>query len=250
MYKLNSFYGWVLAIACLLFSYSSYASVSAESLVNKLDDFRGFRDQGFSFDITNISYKKDKEPRTNKLSVKVFNEQSLIQFLAPAREKGRAMLKESANMWLYIPGTRRVIRIAPSQRLIGETSNGDVVGANFSRDYTAELQGQETVDGEAYWVLYLSAKSSGVAYDKVKIWMAQGEGNLPLKGEFYTRSGRLLKTAHYKEFKQFEGELKLHKLLLVDALIDESYTWMKFDDYRLESLDPAIFQKGSLGRLN
>ncbi|MCO1334760.1 outer membrane lipoprotein-sorting protein [Microbulbifer sp. OS29] len=250
MYKLNLTVFPVLILSCLLFSELGYAAVTAESLVNRLDDFRGFRDRGFTFDITNISYKKEKEPRTNKLSVKVFNEQSLIQFMAPAREKGRAMLRENANMWLYIPGTRRVIRIAPSQRLIGETSNGDVVGANFSKDYKAELKGQEIVEGEIYWILQLSASTSGVAYEKVNVWMSQSADNRPFKAEFYTRSGRLLKTAYYKEFKHYEGELKLHKLLLVDALVEDSHTWMKFDDYRFENLDPAIFQKGSLGRLN
>ncbi|WP_444898443.1 outer membrane lipoprotein-sorting protein [Microbulbifer sp. SSSA003] len=226
------------------------AEVTAESLVNRLDEVRGYKDQGFVFNITNISYKKDKEPRTNTLSVKVFNDKSLIHFESPAREKGRAMLKEGNNMWLYIPGTRRVIRIAPSQRLIGETSNGDVVGTNFSRDYRAEIIGEETLEGQDYWLLELTSTASGVAYAKVKVWMEKTEGNQPFKSEFYSRSDRLLKTAFYKEYKTFGDELKLHKLLLVDALLQENYTWMKFDDYRLKELDQAIFQKASLGKLN
>ncbi|WP_226647805.1 outer membrane lipoprotein-sorting protein [Microbulbifer variabilis] len=234
----------------LTLSVSARAEVTAESLVNRLDEVRGYRDQGFVFDITNISYKKDKEPRTNTLNVKVFNDKSLIRFESPAREKGRAMLKEDANMWLYIPGTRRVIRIAPSQRLIGETSNGDVVGTNFSRDYHAEIIGEETLEGQDYWLLELISTASGVAYAKVKVWMAKSEGNQPFKSEFYSKSDRLLKTAFYKEFKSYDGELKLHKLLLVDALMQDNYTWMKFDDYRLEKLDQAIFQKASLGKLN
>jgi len=227
-----------------------WAEVTAESLVNRLDEVRGYRDQGFAFNITNVSYTKDKEPRTNTLSVKVFNDKSLIRFESPARERGRAMLKEGSNMWLYIPGTRRVIRIAPSQRLIGETSNGDVVGTNFSRDYSAKIVGEETVEGEEVWLLELTSSTSGVAYAKVKVWMAKAEGNQPLKSEFYSRSDRLLKTAFYKDYKSYSGEIKLHKLLLVDALMQDNYTWMKFDNYRLEELNPAIFQKAYLGRLN
>ncbi|WP_232053645.1 outer membrane lipoprotein-sorting protein [Microbulbifer sp. GL-2] len=160
------------------------------------------------------------------------------------------MLKEDSNMWLYIPGTRRVIRIAPSQRLIGETSNGDVVGTNFSRDYSAKIVGEETVEGKEFWLLELTSSTPGVAYAKVKVWMGKGEGHQPLKSEFYSRSDRLLKTAFYKDYKSYSGEMKVHKLLLVDALMQDNYTWMKFDNYRLEELNPAIFQKASLGRLN
>lgn len=240
----------IFIVFLLAFAKPVWAGVTAESLVNRLDEVRGYRDQGFAFDITNVSYKKDKEPRTNTLSVKVFNDKSLIRFESPARERGRAILKEDSNMWLYIPGTRRVIRIAPSQRLIGETSNGDVVGTNFSRDYSAKIVGEETVEGEEYWLLELTSSTSGVAYAKVKVWMAKAEGNQPLKSEFYSRSDRLLKTAFYKGYKSYSGEMKVHKLLLVDALMQDNYTWMKFDNYRLEELNPAIFQKASLGRLN
>ncbi|WP_444945218.1 outer membrane lipoprotein-sorting protein [Microbulbifer sp. VTAC004] len=239
---------WIVFL--LAFSLSSKAEVTAEYLVNRLDEVRGYRDQGFVFDITNISYKKDKEPRTNTLSVKVFNDKSLIRFESPARERGRTMLKEDSNMWLYIPGTRRIIRIAPSQRLIGETSNGDVVGTNFSRDYRAKIVGEESVEEQEYWLLELTSTASGVAYTKVKVWMAKADGHQPLKSEFYSRSDRLLKTAFYKEYKKYSGELKVHKILLVDALMQDNYTWMKFDNYQLEALDPAIFQKASLGRLN
>ncbi|MFA0790797.1 outer membrane lipoprotein-sorting protein [Microbulbifer echini] len=239
-----------LVLLLLALSMPGRADVTAESLVNQLDEVRGYKDQGFAFNITNVSYKKDKEPRTNTLSVKVYNDKSLIHFESPAREKGRAMLKEDSNMWLYIPGTRRVIRIAPSQRLIGETSNGDVVGTNFSSDYSAKIVGEEALEGQEYWMLALTSVTSGVAYAKVKVWMAKAEGHQPLKSEFYSRSGRLLKTAFYKEYKRYDGKLKLHKLLLVDALMQDNYTWMKFDGYRLEQLDQAIFQKASLGKLN
>ncbi|MFS1525520.1 outer membrane lipoprotein-sorting protein [Microbulbifer sp. 2304DJ12-6] len=160
------------------------------------------------------------------------------------------MLKENTNMWLYIPGTRRLIRVAPSQRLLGEISNGDVVGASFSNNYDAEIYGEESIVGKEYWVLKLTAKYPSVTYSSVKVWMEKYAGNKPFKSEFYSRSKRLLKTAYYKEYKFYEGELKLHKLLLVDALMKDSYTWMRFDDYRLEVLDAAIFQKESLGRLN
>lgn len=252
---INTLFSRILSLLFLFsVSFSSTASTSlsqtqVDKLVEALDDYRGYRDQGFTFSITNISYKKDKDPKKNELSVKVLGGQSLVRFEAPARDKGRAMLKEGKNMWLSIPGTRRVIRIAPSQRLIGETSNSDVVGTNFSENYQATLEGEERIENVDYWVLALNSKVLGLAYDHIKVWFSKGTELRPLKSEFYTRSNKLLKTAYYKDFKQFGDQVKVHKLLLVDGLISDNYTWMKFDDYQLRALNETEFQKSSLTNL-
>ena len=239
----------VLSFSSFTTANTSLTQAQVDELLVALDGYRGYRDQGFTFSITNISYKKDKDPKKNELSVKVLGEQSLVRFDAPARDKGRAMLKEGKNMWLSIPGTRRVIRIAPSQRLIGETSNSDVVGTNFSENYRATLQGEERIENVNYWVLNLSSKDSGLAYDHIKVWLAQTKEHRPLKSEFYTRSNKLLKTAYYKDFKQFGDQVKVHKLLLVDGLMKDHYTWMKFDDYRVRALNETEFQKSALTNL-
>jgi outer membrane lipoprotein-sorting protein len=239
----------VLSFSSFTTANTSLTQAQVDELLVALDGYRGYRDQGFTFSITNISYKKDKDPKKNELSVKVLGEQSLVRFDAPARDKGRAMLKEGKNMWLSIPGTRRVIRIAPSQRLIGETSNSDVVGTNFSENYQATLQDEERIEGVNYWVLKLSSKDSGLAYDHIKVWLAKTKETRPLKSEFYTRSNKLLKTAYYKSFKQFGDQVKVHKLLLVDGLMKDNYTWMKFDDYRLRALNETEFQKSALTNL-
>ncbi len=239
-----------------LVGYSAYADEGLKSTANpnptvnelmqSLDEFRGYKDQGFQFKIRNISYRGNRDPRENSLSIQVLNEQSLVRFEAPVREKGRAMLKEGDNIWLYIPGTRKVIRVAPSQRLLGEASNADVVGTNFTQDYNGKVLGEVKVDGQSLWLLELSANSISAPYARVKVWLESAPPYKPNKSEFYTRSGKLLKTAFYKEFKHYDGQEKVHKLLLVDAVMKENYTWMKFDDYEKVELQPAQFQKSAL----
>ena len=237
--------------------YSSVASANTNDaitqeqvsdLVRQLDQYRGYENKGFQFSITNVSYKKDTPPKQNQLSVKVLGDQSLVTFESPARDKGRALLKEGKNMWLSIPGTSRVIRIAPSQRLIGETSNADVVGTQFSIDYESKWAKNEEIDGIDYWVVALTAKERSQAYQTIHVWFSQESDHKPLKSEFYTRSGKRLKTAFYKDFKDFAGVTKLHKLLLIDGLIASNYTWMKFDGYELQELDEAYFQKSTLSQ--
>jgi len=149
-------------------------------------------------------------------------------------------------MWLYIPGTRKVIRISPAQRLLGETSNADVTGSNFSKDYTGEIIPQ---DNPEQIQLVLLAKENKLSYQKVIFWLQNHPPFKPIKSEYYARSGKLLKTAQYKAFKEFNGELKVHKMLLSDPLIEGSYTWMLFDNYRSSELPDALFNKEAIVNL-
>ena len=42
--------------------------------------------------------------------------------------------------------------------------------------------------------------------------------------------------------------LKLHRMKLVDPIVEGNFTWMMFDNYRKQNLDAAIFHKDALSR--
>ncbi len=220
---------------------------TAIELVNVIDNYRGLGETGFSFDITNISYRDGRDSRTNQLSVDVKAQKSIVKFQSPARQKGRVLLKQDKDMWLYIPGTRNVIRISPAQRLLGETSNADVTGSNLKTDYNARISAHDVESAQIK--LILEAKAGNTSYHKIIYWLSDTAPYKPIKSEYYARSGKLLKIAEYKEFKTFDGELKIHKMLLSDPLISGSYTWMKFDNYRANQLPQAAFSKEAIVNL-
>lgn len=237
-----------LLFVCFFTSLSqAQETLSAEALVAKIDAFRGLSRAGFSFDITNVSYKAGRDTRTNQLSVDVKAVKSLVTFESPARQKGRILLKQDNDMWLYIPGTRKVIRISPAQRLLGETSNGDVTGSNLTLDYDASVATDESTKGQIK--LILEAKTKSVSYHKVIFWLEDKAPYKPIRSEYFARSGKLLKTADYTSFKDFDGELKIHKMLLTDPIIEGSYTWMLFDNYRASDLPDARFSKEAIVNL-
>ena len=223
--------------------------LSADELVKIIDNYRGMGENGFSFDITNISYRDGRDSRTNQLSVDVKAQKSIVKFQSPARQKGRVLLKQDKDMWLYIPGTRNVIRISPAQRLLGETSNADVTGSNLNTDYNAVIATTETDQQAAQLKLLLTAKTKQTSYSQIIFWLSDEQPYKPVRSEYYARSGKLLKTAEYKEFKTFNGEHKIHKMLLTDPLIAGSYTWMKFDNYRISQLPMALFSKEAIVNL-
>ena len=177
----------------------------------------------------------------------MLNDASLIEFTAPARSKGRKILKQAQNMWIRFPGTRNVLRISPAQRLLGEASNGDVTGTNFSLDYTATYEGTEMLDDKPVFKLNLTAKHDKTTYKHV-VFFLDSKSHLPLRSNFYARSGKLAKQAYYTKFKEFDGDLKLHRMKLVNPIIEGSYTWMMFDNYQKQDLNAAIFHKDALSR--
>lgn len=220
---------------------------NAAELLEFIDNLRGYKGQSFSFDLYNISYKNGKQKHRNQLSVQVLNDTSLVEFLAPARSKGRKILKQAQNMWIRFPSTRNILRISPAQRLLGEASNGDVTGTNFSQDYDASYQGIETIEQKPALKLLLTAKHDKTTYKQV-VFFLDSDSHLPLRSDFYARSGKLAKQAYYTKFKRFNGELKLNRMRLVNPLVEGSYTWMMFDNYYKQDINPAVFHKDALAR--
>ena len=49
-------------------------------------------------------------------------------------------------MWVYVPGTRQVLRISPQQRVLGGVASADVARMVFSLDY--RLDSVEELAGE------------------------------------------------------------------------------------------------------
>src|SRR5439155_17405547 len=99
------------------------------------------------------------------------SDRSVVEFIAPATEKGKFLLMLRDAMWIYMPNTSRPIRISPLQRLMGQASNGDVARTTFTIDYNAVSIADDEVDGHHAQVLDLVAKDPGVAYAKVRLWL-------------------------------------------------------------------------------
>lgn len=224
------------------------AAPTALEIVQQADLYRGFGTDSFAFELVIISHQPEKKPESNGLSVKVKAAQSLVEFIAPNTVKGKAMLFEGRNLWLHIPKTRKVIRISPAQRLMGETSNGDVAATDFSGDYTPTLIDEETVENTACYHLLLEAVETGVTYHKIEYWVAKDSGK-PVMSKHFAISGKLLKTAYYKSFITVNGQEKLEKLLLINPLFEGHFTWMIYSNYRKETFSDALFRKENLNRL-
>jgi len=137
-------------------------------------------------------------------TLKKGNDKIASLFLSPASEKGRATLRLGDNMWLYIPNVGKPVRITSLQSVVGGVfNNADIMRL----DYNVEYDVQNIVDEKNEHVLDLKAKTTTVAYDKLKMWVDK-KTIVPTKVECYAATGLLIKTLYFKERKSFEGVLR------------------------------------------
>jgi len=131
-------------------------------------------------------------------------ENTFVEYLFPAREKGKKMLKLGDKLWTYTPEpTDRIITIA------GHLLRQSVMGSDMSYEdmmeneslidlYQARMEGSQEAEGRPCWVVGLTAKVEDIAYHSRRIWVDM-ERWLPLVEERYARSGKLLKTTRITE---------------------------------------------------
>jgi hypothetical protein len=177
---------------------------------------------------------------------------SLLQFVQPARDAGKLMLKAGNDLWFFDPGTKASVRVSPQQRLLGQASNGDVVTVNFARDYKAAMIAEETIqDGERRsrkaYKLGLTANSPDAAYASVELWI-DSESSSPLKARFFADSARLLKTAYYRRFEQQLGAQRPTETVIIDGLNPQSVTVVRLSGFATKNLPVTWFQRDYLPR--
>ena len=214
----------------------------ANDILRRSDAYRGALDS-FSIDVELTSF----EGRTSDTSqFRVYGkgaDRSVVEFLAPASDKGRYVLMLRDAMWIYLPSSSRPIRISPMQRLMGQASNGDVARTSFNVDYDAT---SATQDGDQ-WLLELEAKDPSMSYKRVRLWIDRASYE-PRRADFYVASGKLLKRAHYKQFGSMAGRRVVTEVEIEDMLRTGNRTVMRYANLTARNNPDKMFTKDSLGK--
>ena len=127
-----------------------------------------------------------------------------IRITAPAKEAGTATLRLGQNMWNYLPQVERVIKIPPSLMLQpwmgSDFSNDDLVKeSSLVTDYTHEVSGEETIDGDRCYRLVATPKPDApVVWDKLVLWIRVSD-YVPRKEEYYGENGDLRKVLAFDD---------------------------------------------------
>ncbi|HHU82340.1 MAG TPA: outer membrane lipoprotein-sorting protein [Firmicutes bacterium] len=259
--------------------------VTAGEILQRVDENRIIRPE-FAFEMEITSYKDggviDQYTLAGYVRIREANVQTLLYFLAPPKVNGQKMLMSGKEIWMHFPKTKNVIKLSPAQILLGEVANGDIMQLNFSRDYHCTLLPEgDSPDTAAQWArdngdkgteflsccgdkgtellsccedhrtcarLLLAARENGEGtYQKIILYVDK-ESYLPVAGEFYARSGKLLKTVAYREYRQVLGKPVAMKVTIYDGLQTEKYTVMEYKRLVEKSVPVNYYRKEYLPR--
>ncbi len=95
---------------------------------------------------------------------------------------------------------------------------------NYQVDYTATLLGTSEIPDT--WSVELKAKTADAAYDRIKLWMRKID-RLPVKGQFFTASGKMLREAEFSDIKAFDGGFsRPSKIVMKNMLATKRFSVM------------------------
>ena len=221
---------------------------TAQRILEKSDAIR-FPKQDFQVDVTIATTERGGSPDIRKFRIySKGNENSLVLTTAPAVDRGQILLMKQRDLWVYLPNLSQPVRLPLSQRLTGIVAYGDLARANFLGDYTPSLLRVEKIKGKEYYVLGLNAVDRSVTYHRVVYWVNKSNFR-PYKAEFYTISGRLMKTASYENFQSMAGTLRPTRLTMINALHEGEQSVLEYSDMKLRRLEDKVFTKDYLKKL-
>lgn len=176
-----------------------------------------------------VDDKSNKKTRIMKRWSKRFPDgfhRNLIVFQEPRDIAGTALLTWEINegesaQWLYLPGTETLNRIASQGRkspFMGTDFTYEDLQPDSMDDYTFQLKGSETLDGEACWLVEITPasrqKERESSYSRRLVWIRK-DLYYPVKVEFYDRRGRHIKTQTNHDLIHLEGEAWTSKRALM-----------------------------------
>ncbi len=230
------------------FAQADEAAQNARIILEKADAIR-FPQTGFQVDV-DITTTQDGElveQRRYRVLSKG-NTNTVVMVTEPASERGQIILMKDNDLWVFLPEVSQPVRLSLSQRLTGQVANGDLARANFAGDYNPRILRTESIDGQSYVVLELTAATKGVTYHRVLYWVHE-KSYRPYKAEFYSVSNRLLKTARYENYQPMMDATRPTRLVMQDALRKGEQSVLEYSEMKPRDLPDRVFTKEYLRRL-
>jgi outer membrane lipoprotein-sorting protein len=222
----------LLSLLLLLPTAALAAEPSAETLLAKYDALMG--PPTFEATLRMVAHRDDGSQRSYRMRIlKAGDEKVRLWFQEPAAVRGQEILRQGDNSWLYMPNLKRAVRMANRDSFQGgDFNNADVLRTNYGKDYSVQLVADPAMPEAA--LLELKAKTNDASYDRIKLWLRKSDG-LPLKGEYYTASGKLLRAAEFLDVKSFNGVQRPSRVKMRNMVATRRYSEMTW-----ESIDTKV----------
>ncbi|MFC2158808.1 outer membrane lipoprotein-sorting protein [Acidobacteriota bacterium] len=219
----------IIILLAMTLSLSPAQEITAEDILSRRDSNMGYTTAKVEIDMV-ITIGK-RVVKKKMVSFSQGEENSFIEFLSPARDRGTKMLKLGNVLKIYFPSAERVMRLS------GHMLRQSMMGSDFSyedmtetaeelkENYTASIIGEEDYQGSPCYILQLESKLENKTYFYQKIWVDKVKF-LGLKVELSAKSGKLLKLVTVDEIKSFKDRFYPTRITMEDKLRKDSKTEM------------------------
>ncbi len=175
--------------------------------------------------------------KRGKVVKKIYNvlrknsKNSLVVF-AHKSERGSLLVKEQNNLYIKTGRSKRAVRVSPIQRLVGDSSIGDILELRFGHYYEISKQ-----DGD---ILFLKALDDKSTYATIKVYLKKDK---LFKADLFSFSGKMLKTIFYE--KQVNSKY-IDKYRFVSRKGESIIT---INNYNPKELPSKLFKKRNIKNL-
>ena len=193
------------------------ASGAAQRLYDTLASYLN-TDAPIRYQVEISAIDKRKSQLSNQLDVYVgvFDDttrsaKTLVKFREPASFKGRLFLYESGRLWVYFPNTNQPLRIPPQEQLFGNADVGSILDIDLRRYF--KLAREPADSAQSYSSqdesIVLEPRVQEAPYGRLVFHFKDGR---PVKGEYYTLSGKLLKWAKFDGYAKVRNKLYIQEV--------------------------------------
>jgi len=194
--------------------------------------------------MTLTNSRGDVRERTIKQFLKDFGteEKKVMYFTAPADIRNTAFMNWSYtdgsddDQWIYLPALKKVKRIASDSKsdyFMGSDFTYDDLGDRHPDADTHRLLREESLQGEACYVVESISKDEDYMYSRTVTWIIKDKW-IDLKKEFYDEDEDHLKTLNIRKYEEVAGywtipDMEMHniqkdhrtRMLMKNIVIDE-----------------------------
>jgi len=196
----------------LLLLGSAHADPPGEAVLRALDEQAGRASARTLVRQTITTSGGDQRSFTLRMSTSASEDELLLIYTEPARVRGISflMLNGRDDTWTFNPKTRRVRKLTSSTRkrkVNGSDFSYEDFGAGagtMGEDYTADLDGAESLDGVPCDRLVLRPKPGGPSYSKVIAWIGR-DPRVLRRADYYDDEGAPLKRLRASEIRMVDG---------------------------------------------
>lgn len=203
-----------------------------------------------SYRVQMSSYRGGRPHRQYGMTVYKRDAMLRIDFTDPAVERGRRVLNDGQELWMFLSRTSRTIRLANRQSFMGtDASNQDLLRVSLRRDYDVDGPATEqTFQGEPLVLVKLKAKDPATAYDRINLYVTPGT-SVPRYQEFVTVSGRAVKRVSYERVGEVDGAPFPMRVVIENLLVRGAQTVLDYDRVnRAAGLQASFFTLAALRR--